>query len=426
MEADMAKLHELQEKRAATVAAMREINSQCETEKRDYSDAENTKHKELKSELTGLDKKIEVARDLQEAERSAPAILHSGRLGDGQYETRARQFSLLKAINARLGDVDVDAGFEREISQEVVRRSGRRFNGIPTPDQYFDIEKRTLLVGSTAATLFPLSHRDDLFIDSLRARLIVGQLGATILDNLVGDNEIPRQTGSSTAQWVSEDAALSETDATFDDITLSPKTCGAVTSFSRRTLINALPSIENIVRNDLASIISNEIDKQAMLGTGASNTPTGVANASGINSATLATPTWAQVLAFVSAIQGSNAEIGSMAWAMAPRSVAKLRSTVRFATTDSVTLMESVNTMAGYPVAVSTALSGLDSPDVNTVLFGAWSQLLVGYWSGIDILPNPYDSVSYLRGRVMIRAMRDVDVAVRHGQSFAKATNLPT
>ena len=161
----MPKLHELLERRAHVVQEMRSINEKAETEKRDYSDAENTKHKELKTELAGLDKKIEVARDLQEAERSAPAIVHTGRLGDGQYETRARQFSLLKAINARLGDVDVDAGFEREISSEVMRRSGRRFIGIPVPDQYFEVEKRTLLVGSTAATLYPLTHRDDLFID---------------------------------------------------------------------------------------------------------------------------------------------------------------------------------------------------------------------------------------------------------------------
>jgi HK97 family phage major capsid protein len=422
----MAKLHELQERRATVVSEMRSINEKAETEKRDYSTDEDKKHKELKSELTRLDSNIERARDLQESERAAPAILHSGRLGDGQYETRARQFSLLKAINARLGDVDVDAGFEREISSEVIRRSGRKFSGIPVPDEYFQVEKRTLLVGSTAATLFPLTHRDDLFIDTLRARLIVGQLGATVLDNLIGDNEIPRQTGSSTAQWVAEDGSLSETDMTIDDITLQPKTVGCVTSFSRRTLINALPAIENLVRNDLSSVIANAIDNKAMLGDGTGNTPTGVANASGIATLSLATPTWAQVLTFPSTVQTANADIGTLAWAMAPRSVAKLRATVRFATTDSMTLMENTNVMAGYPVAVSTALSTNDSPDVNTILFGAWSQLLVGYWSGVDILANPYETTAFLKGRVQLRAMRDVDCAVRHGASFAKATNLPT
>lgn len=422
----MARLHELLERRAHVVSEMRTLNETAEKASRDYSADEDKRHKELKSELAGLDKKIEVARDLQEAERSAPAIIHHGNLGDGQYETRARQFSLLKAINARLGDVDVDAGFEREISSEVVRRSGRKFSGIPVPDEYFQVEKRTLLVGSSAATLYPLTHRDDLFIDTLRARLIVGQLGATVLDNLVGDNEIPRQTGSSTAQWVSEDGSLSETDMTVDDITLQPKTVGCVTSFSRRTLINALPAIENLVRNDLSSVIANAIDNKAMLGDGTGNTPTGVANASGVTSLSLATPTLSQVLAFPAAVQGANADIGTMAWAMAPRSVAKLRSVVKFATTDSVTLMETANSMIGYPVAVSTSLSTNDSPDQNTILFGAWSQLLVGYWSGVDILANPFETTAFLKGRIQLRAMRDVDVAVRHGASFAKAVNLPT
>src|SRR5262245_11427303 len=422
----MAKLHDLQERRSTAVLEMRQINDAAEKANRDYTPDEDQKHKQLRTEVAELDRKIERARDLQEFERAAPAILHSGNRGDGQYETRARQFSLLKAINARLGDVDVDVGFEREISAEVARRSGRKFSGIAVPDEYFQVEKRTLLVGSTAASLYPEAHRDDLFIDTLRARLIVAQLGATVLDNLIGDQDIPRQTASSTAQWVAEDGSLTETDMTIDDVTLAPKTVGCMTSYSRRTLINSLPAIETLVRNDLSAVIANSIDEKALVGTGSGNTPTGVASQSGVNSASLATPTWAQVLAFISAIQGSNADIGTMAWAMAPRSVAKLRSTVRFATTDSVCLMESQTTMAGYPVAVSTSLSTNDSPDQNTVLFGAWSQLLVGYWSGTDILVNPYETTAYAKGRVLVRAMRDCDIAVRHGQSFAKATNLPT
>ena len=418
------KLHELQEKRATCVGEMRTLNEAAEKASRDYTQDEDKRHKELKSELAGLDRKIERARDLADAERAAPAVLHSGRVGDGRYEERARSFSLLKAINARCGE-DVDIGFEREISSEVVRRSGRKFSGIPVPDEYFHVEKRTLLVGSTAATLYPLEHRDDLFIDLLRARLIVGTLGATVLDNLIGDNEIPRQTGSSTAQWVAEDGSLSETDMTVDDITLQPKTVGCVTSYSRRTMINALPAIENLVRNDLVSVIAAAIDQKALLGDGSSNTPTGVANATGVQSLTLATPTWAQVLAFPAAIQGSNADVGSMGWAMAADAIAKLRSTVVVGSTDSRMIMDAPNSLIGFPVAVSQVMTSGDSPDKSTVLFGVWSQLLVGYWSGTDVLVNPFETTAYLKGRVLVRAMRDVDVAVRHGESFAKAINLP-
>jgi HK97 family phage major capsid protein len=422
----MPKLHELQERRATCVAEMRSINDKAENEKRDYSADEDKRHKSLKAELSGLDRQIDRARDLQEAERSAPAIVHHGNLGDGQYETRARKFSLLKAINARLGE-DVDVGFEREISQEVQRRAGRKFSGIAVPDEYFQVEKRTLLVGSSAASLYPEQHRDDLFIDVLRARIIVGRLGATVLDGLIGDQDIPRQTASSTAQWVAEDGSLTETDPTFDDVTLTPRTVGAMTSYSRRTLITALPSIEGLVRNDLASVIANAIDVAAMVGPGTGNMPTGITSQSGVLTETLATPTWQQVLAMPAAVQGVNGDVdGSGAWAMSPDAVVKLRGTVKVASTDSQMIMEGPNELIGYPVAVSSVLTEEGTSGVITVIFGYWSQLLVGYWSGVDILVNPYETTAYAKGRVLVRAMRDVDVAVRHPTSFVFAQDLPS
>lgn len=415
----MAKLHELQERRALAVSSMRTINDKAEAEQRDYSDDENNKHRELRTEVTGLDRQIERARDLQDAERAAPAILHHGR-GDGQYENRARDFSLVKAINARLGE-DVDDGFEREISSEVKRRSGRKFQGIPVPDAYFTAERRTLLVGSSAAPLYPETHRADLFIDALRAQLIVGRLGATILNDLVGDQDIPRQTGSATAQWLAEDAALTESAPTFDDVTLSPKTVGSVVSYSRRTLINAVPSVEEIVRRDLTSVIATAIDRAALLGDGTANTPVGVIHAPGVIAETL-TPTWSEVLKFPADIESQNADVGSMGWATAPDAVAKLRGTSKVASTDSVMLQEAPDALAGYPVATSSILAIGGAPATSLVIFGAWSQLLVGYWSGVDILVNPYESTAYMRGRVLMRVMRDVDVAVRHGKSFAWAS----
>src|SRR4051812_25956649 len=122
-----SKLFELQEQRGRAVSEMRSLCDKVESEKRDYSSDEDAKHKKLKTEVADLDRKIERSRDLMEVERSAPAILHPGR-GDGNYEKRAREFSLIKAINARLGE-DVDDGFEREISSEVRSRSGRKFQG---------------------------------------------------------------------------------------------------------------------------------------------------------------------------------------------------------------------------------------------------------------------------------------------------------
>lgn len=414
------KLHELQEKRAAAVTAMRALADAVEKRGDDYTADEEKRHGDLKAEITGLDSKINRAKDVAEAERSAPAIIQgSGK--DGAFEDRARDFSITKAIAAQIGD-GTDAAFEREMSQEVARRSGRKFQGIAVPDEVFQ-EKRTLLAGSSAADLIPNVHRADLFIDRLRSALVVGRLGATVLDNLVGTVDIPKQTGSSTAQWVAEDGSLTETDASFTDVNLTPKTVGAMTSFSRRTLINAVPSIEQLVRRDLSATIASAIDFQALMGDGSGNTPIGVANTAGVATPSLAGPTWAQVLGVIASIQNEDADLGNLGWALNPAAVALLRGTVKATGEGAGFLMDQPGNLAGYPAASTTAIPSASGP-VTSVFFGAWSQLLIGYWSGTDILVNPYETTAYAKGRVMVRAMRDVDVAVRHAEAFAVADDL--
>ena len=431
----MLKLHELQEQRAAAVTEMRALNDKAETEKRDLTADETAKFGTLKTTINDLDTKISRAQTLADAERSAPAIVH-GKVGDGQYEDRARDFSITKAIRGLLptdlGGGGVDIGFEKEISAEVARRSGRKFEGLAVPDQIFHQEKRTLLVGSSAADLVPNPHRADLFIDRLRNTLVTARLGATYLDGLVGSPiDIPRQTGSSVAQWVAEDGSLTETDPSFDDINLTPKTVGAMTSYSRRTLLNTSPSIETIVRNDLAQIIAQAIDNKAMTGDGTSNTPTGIMHASGVNDAGAgAAVTWEELLGFVAMIDGDNALGGSLGWAINPYVIKKLRSTLVAASTDSRMIMDGPNELAGYPAVSTNQLSG-SAPGVSpavggTMIFGDWSQLLIASWTGIDILLNPYETTAYAKGRVLVRAMKDVDVAVRHGEAFVFEDSVTT
>jgi HK97 family phage major capsid protein len=432
----MPKIFELQESRVATVAEMCALSDKAETEHRDLTADEDKTFGELRAKLGTLDKQIARTTALAEAERSAPAIVH-GHIGDGQFEERARDFSIVKAIRASLprdiGGGDVDAGFEREISTEVQRRSGRTFQGIAVPDQVFVQERRTLLAGSTAADLVPNVHRSDLFVDRLRAALVTGRLGATVLDGLVGTVDIPRQTGSSTAQWVDEDGSLTETDAAFDDITFAPKTVGAMTSYSRRTLLNASPSIEQIVRNDLAAVIAGAIDNKAMLGTGLTNTPKGIVNVEGTHEITFtASPTWADILDFIARIDTANVSDQGRGWALNSYAVRKLRATLKLTDGEGngpAFIMDAPNALAGYSAATTSVLPGdpnhTPSAIAATMIFGDWSNLLIGYWSGIDLLVNPYETTAYAKGRVLVRAMRDCDVQVRHPEAFAWTDSMP-
>jgi HK97 family phage major capsid protein len=424
----MPKLHELLERRSQALTAWKAIITAAETEKRDLSAEDEKREGELKGQIADLDKQIERARAIADAERAAPAIV--SQVGDGQWEDRARQFSITTAIRHALGE-SVDNGRERELSAELSRRTGRSFQGIAVPDEAFATpERRVMLTTTGASGLIPTQHMADQFIDRLRPSIILPKLGATVLDGLVGDVDIPRQTESAQAEWLAEDAPLTGSDLNFDDLQLRPTTVGALTSFSRRTLINAVPSIEALVRADLAKVIAEAVDLAALFGDG-STQPLGVINTTGVAQVSFASgPTWDQVLSLIASVEGSNIVGQNLGFALSAWSAKQLRATTKVPGDGSAGfIMDGVGQLAGYQAAVSSTVPGNDpaisGAEPGAVIFGDWSNLILASWSGVDILVNPYASGAYERGRVLVRAMRDVDTGVRHPEAFAFADDMP-
>ena len=50
------------------------------------------------------------------------------------------------------------------------------------------------------------------------------------------------------------------------------------------------------------------------------------------------------------------------------------------------------------------------------IWYGNWSDLIIGYWSGLDLQVDPYTGGA--SGTVRVRVLQDVDVAVTHAASF--------
>ena len=420
----------IRERRGNVVAEMRSLTEAAANDDRDLNEKEQTKFEELRGRLTNLDKQLERAEVIAEAERSMQGTpLRPGQ--DGNFEDACRNFSVTRAIAAQLEPRSVDAGREFEISQEIARRSGRNPSGFFVPHEVFT-ERRTATTTTQGGELVPTQHRADLMVDRLRASLQVEALGATVLSGLIGDQSIPRLTQSATAYWVAEHGAVTESNHDFDAVSLSPTTVGALVQYSRRMLINAVPSVEQLVRRDLAQVLATEIDNQAINGTGSSNTPTGILAASGTTAISHGTdggaPTWAKVLEFIASMQNDNALMGSLGWLTSPNVVAKLRNTVKVGSTDSRMIMEEPGNLAGYALRQSTHvpdnLAKGTGTDLSALIFGNWSDLIIGYWSAVDILVNPYHSDVYAKGGVLINALQDCDVAVRHPESFAIAEDV--
>ena len=361
----------------------------------------------------------------------------------GLSKDEVRSFSFVRALRALANPTDRkaqnDAAFEFAASEAAAQKEGRASRGITVPaDVVFAKRDLTTSTASGTAKAGNMVATDLLassFIDVLRNRMVLSSLGATYLTGLQGNVAIPRKTTASSAYWVAENSAPTEsTNApAFDQVTLSPKTVGAYVDFSRRLMLQSSLDIETLVRNDLATTIAVAMDGAAISGSG-SNKPTGVLNTSGIGSVSLGTngaaPTWAMVTSLVREVEIDNALTGAAAFLTNAKVKAKLANTARQSSgvEGNFILQPPFSDLYGYRLEVSeqvpSNLTKGTGSNLSAVLFGVWSDLLIGQWSGIDLMVDPYSGSN--AGTVRVVAFHDCDFAVRHPESFAECNEIIT
>lgn len=337
----------------------------------------------------------------------------------GLSDKEVKQYSFLRAIHALANPSDRKAqeaaAFEREVSEAAARVGGKTPQGLLVAPE---VLRRYLTVGTASAggNLVATDLVAGSFIDLLRKRAVAVRAGAQTLNGLVGNIAIPKQTGAATAYWVAESGAPTESQQTIGQVTMSPKTVGAFTDFSRKLMLQSSIDVENMVRNDLAQVLALAIDSAAFYGTGADNQPTGIKGQAGINTVDLAAaaPTWAEIVQMESEVAADNADIGSMAYVINALMRGSLKTTEK-ATGTAMFLWEQGNTVNGYRTEVSNQIANGD------LFFGNFADLLIGFWSGLDLMVDPYSNST--SGTVRVVALQDVDIAVRNAVSFCRAAN---
>lgn len=335
----------------------------------------------------------------------------------GMTSKEVRQFSVLRALNALANPSDKGAweaaAFEREVSDAAAKAAGKSARGIFVPGEVLRA-KRDLTAGTAAdgGNLVATDLLASSFIDILRNRAVVMRAGATMMNGLQGNVAIPKQTGAATAYWVAESGAPTESQQTIAQVTMTPKTVGAYTDFSRRLILQSSIDVENMVRRDLAAVIALAIDTAALYGTAASNQPRGLKNQVGINTKDFAaaSPTFAELVGMETEVQTDNADVGTMRYLMNPVQVGAAKTTPKFGSGTEATIWEPGNTVNGYAVEVSNQVTSGD------VFFGNFADLMIGFWSGLDLTVDPYAGAT--SGTVRVIALQDCDIAVRNAVSF--------
>jgi len=355
-----------------------------------------------------------------------------------------REYSLARMIRAQATNDWSDAGFEREMSEEVQRRTGRAARGVYVPD--FAWRAGAMATAATGAVgdenvvdnFIPTVHRGDMFIEALRAKQVMSNLGVTFMGGLTNRIKMPKFSAGATAAFVEELGAVADQSQTDAGVTLQPRTMGAYVDISRLALKESVPALDQIVQDDLLRAAADLIESAAISGSGSGGQPTGILNNGDVGNVDIsagtdvAALTWADLTDLVKTVEDADGIINAqtLGWLSNPKVKAKMANTVKVSSTDSIMLLNDPwNSIYGYRAEfTSNVPSNLNPGDGGTdgsaLIFGDFSQLIVGLFGGADIMID--ETTGGLAGTTRIILHQDVDIAIRNGASFAITDEVST
>ena len=346
-------------------------------------------------------------------------------------EREQKQYSYVRAIAAALARAEGQAvsGFEAEISQDIERNipaNYKRNGGIFVPLQVRTAISEALYntSGKGASTVFTQPGE---FIDMLRNASIAVNLGARVMGGLTGPVSFPSQTAGVSVSWVAENSGtdVTATNATLSSVGLTPKTLQGTTAFSRQLMAQASMDVEAFIRQDLASAHALAWDVAVMHGTGSNNQPTGIYAAGSVNAVAMGgVPSFGKLIDMITEVLKDNALAGSLAFATTPGMAGKLAQTVIAASTDTNMIWSGKldnGTLAGYTARASNQVSAaLGGGSEHGLIVGNWSDALIGMWGALELVVDPYALKK--QGMIEVTSFQLCDIALRHPQSFCKAT----
>lgn len=362
-----------------------------------------------------------------------------------------RQYSICRAIHAAASQNWELAPFEREVSEAAAKHMKMESRGFFVPmdilshnsgartEHVMDVRASDLTAGTAASgghTVATELLMGD-FIDMLRKRLVLSRLGVRYLTGLRGSIAIPKQTAGAASYFVAEDGNITGSGQKFAQIAMSPKTVGAMTSFSRLLTIQSSLAVEQFVRADLAMALAEGIETAALNGTGTDNQPLGLLKRTGTNVVAIGTNggalTWKDVVAMETEVADDNVfDDGTMAYLFNARTRGALKTTEKFANTGKEIYQPGMNRgegeVNGYLAAVSNILPKNGTKGTGTGLstgvFGRWSDQIIGLWGVLDLLVDPYSSAQ--NGGARVVALQSFDTTVRYEESFCLCSDIVT
>lgn len=396
-------LKELNEKRGAKAKEARALIDAASAAKRELTAEERSKVAALQTECENLDEQITVEIRQHALEKGRPATLSK------QEERDIKSFDFSKVLNhlhrsASGTNHELLDGIEAEMAQEgtkEARAAGISTAGLILPRMLVrrgNIEARDMTVtggsngdqgGNTVVT-----NKAGL-LDTFYLSSVLQNAGATVLEGLVGNLDVPRLVADSTRPVKkTENEAATENTPTTAMLSLSPNRLPSYIDISEQLLKQSSSAIEAILRNHLVNKMAEVREIAFFHGSGTSEA-NGIAGTSSIGSVVGGTdgaaPSWSHIVDLETAVDTANAMQGNLRYFSNGQIRGKLKKTARVSSTDSVMILDprEGGNLNGYPCswtnAISRTLTKGNQSLSSAIFFGNPADYWIAYWGGISL-----------------------------------------
>ena len=347
--------------------------------------------------------------DLPSTINKAPALVRK----------HSEKYSLNEAIKGCLDPKY--RGFEFEVSQDYQRNQElKNEHGVIVPTEQV-LGQRTMTVGNLAGNVSDISDSAKL-IPFVQRIGVYSSIGLTEFSGMSSDVKIPRGTSVATASFLSLDGAsdITEGTPTMDSVSMSPTSLACFSEVSHKLVLQSSVDMENYLRSLMSESIANKLDLAVIHGSGASNQPTGMLNASGINVETYTSAiAYSDLANALSTLATDSIPLNGLSWVVNPAEYGTLQVKDKGTDTGQFLLetgvsndVNQVGTMLGYPVYVS------EHVPAGEVLLTRGQHSALGFFGGLELDVNPYQD--FQKGTIGIRAIQDFDFQVLNANSICK------
>ena len=309
-----------------------------------------------------------------------------------------KNFSLLKTIRSVSKNQPLDELTNAVIEQgkSEMRNAGLSAQGqlvIPT-SEVRAIHSVTADGESVVAT--------DVFdiLTPLRAKNVLAQAGATIYSNLTGDVKIPIMSKSNVS-FEDENGEAKDGAGAFSYLKLTPRRLSSYIDISKELLAQDSVDVENAIRTDLVNAINSKLEEAFLSDfSGSTVQPKGVFAIVKPDSAV--TKDFATLVANEAKVEDANI-LNEPCYILSNKAKAALRAMAKGS--KSTELVYENGEVDG------TKAYNTSNVPASNYLFGDMSSLVIGTWSGLDLIVDPYTQASRGAVRLVVNMYVDFGVA---------------